>query len=45
MKVVVVMDASVKDEKMGGCWIIANEIERDILSNELHHKKWEHNAS
>ena len=38
-------DASVKDGKMGGCWIIVNKENRDLLSNELHHKRWEHNTS
>ena len=38
-------DALVKDGKIGGCWIIANNANKDVLSREMHHKRWEHNSS
>ena len=44
MKAVTATDASVEDEKMEEHWTIANEIERDVLSNELCYKKQKHDA-
>ena len=45
MKAFAATDASVKDGKMGDCWIIANNVNKDVLSRDLHHKLWEHNSS
>ena len=45
MKAFAATDALVKDGEMGGCWIIANNEERDVLSRELYHKRWKHNSS
>ena len=43
--VVAVSDALVKDGRMGRCWIIANVEKKELISNELYHKEWEHNTS
>ena len=45
MKAFAATDALVKDGKMGGCWIIANNVNKDVLSRDLHHKRWEHDLS
>ena len=38
-------DASVKNGKMAGCWIIANESEVDLENHEIYHKRWYQNTS
>ena len=32
-------DTSVKDRRMGSCWIIANTEEKELVSNRFYHKK------
>lgn len=39
MKACAATDASVKDGKMGGCWIIGNNVNKDVLSREMCHKR------
>ena len=43
-KAVAVINASVKDGKMGG-QIIVNTERRELVSNKLYHKNWIHNTS
>ena len=38
-------DASVKEDRMGGSWIIGNKENKCLLSNRLHHKDWRENTS
>ena len=44
-KAVAAADASVKNGEMGGRWIISNKQKTMEISGELHHKKWNDNAS
>ena len=32
-------NTSVKDRRMGSCWIIANTEEKELVSNRFYHKK------
>ena len=44
MKAFAATDVLAKDGKMSGYWIIANNVNKDVLSRDLHHKRWEHNS-
>ena len=38
-------DASTKDGRMGGSWIIGDKDNRRLLGNKLYHKDWRENTS
>ena len=40
-----VTDASVKNRKMGGRWILSNRQRSAEISGELHHKEWNENRA
>ena len=43
--VVAVIDALVKDGKIGGSWMVRNKENKNLLSNHLYYKDWIDNTS